>query len=286
MHFVEAKNIISSKNGVNLYRGCTHGCIYCDSRSACYQMKHQFEDIEVKSNAIELFELELKKKKPCMIGTGSMSDPYIPLEKELLYTRKMLELIEKYGFGVCIQTKSNLILRDIELLDQINQKTKAVVAVTLTTYDESLCKKIEPNVSSTLERVEILKECAKRKIPTIVWLDPILPFINDTKENLMGILNYCIENNVYGILCFGMGLTLREGNREYYYKQLDKLFPKLKYKYINTYHNKYEVNSPNNNELMKLFYKVTSEHNIHTDINNLFSYMYEFPKKYEQLSLF
>lgn len=286
MHFVEAKNIISSKNGVNLYRGCTHGCIYCDSRSACYQMKHQFEDIEVKSNAIELFELELKKKKPCMIGTGSMSDPYIPLEKELLYTRKMLEFIEKYGFGVCIQTKSDLILRDIELLDQINQKTKAVVAVTLTTYDESLCKKIEPNVSSTLERVEILKECAKRKIPTIVWLDPILPFINDTEENLMGILNYCIENNVYGILCFGMGLTLREGNREYYYKQLDKLFPKLKYKYINTYHNKYEVNSPNNNELMKLFYKVTSEHNIHTDINNLFSYMHEFPKKYEQLSLF
>lgn len=286
MHFVEAKSIISSKNGVNLYRGCTHGCIYCDSRSACYQMKHQFEDIEVKSNAIELFELELKKKKPCMIGTGSMSDPYIPLEKDLLYTRKMLELIEKYGFGVCIQTKSNLILRDIELLDQINQKTKAVVSVTLTTYDESLCKKIEPNVSSTLERVEILKECAKRKIPTIVWLDPILPFINDTKENLMGILNYCIENNVYGILCFGMGLTLREGNREYYYKQLDKLFPKLKYKYINTYHNKYEVNSPNNNELMKLFYKVTSEHNIHTNIDYLFRYMQEFPKKYEQLSLF
>lgn len=286
MHFVEAKNIISSKNGVNLYRGCTHGCIYCDSRSACYQMKHQFEDIEVKSNAIELFELELKKKKPCMIGTGSMSDPYIPLEKELLYTRKMLELIEKYGFGVCIQTKSNLILRDIELLDQINQKTKAVVAVTLTTYDESLCKKIEPNVSSTLERVEILKECAKRNIPTIVWLDPILPFINDTKENLMGILNYCIDNNVYGILCFGMGLTLREGNREYYYKQLDKLFPKLKYKYINTYHNKYEVNSPNNNELMKLFYKVTSEHNIHTNIDYLFRYMHEFPKNYEQLSLF
>ena len=286
MHFVEAKTILSKDNGINLYRGCTHGCIYCDSRSNCYQMKHDFEDIEVKSNALALLENELIRKRPCMIGTGSMSDPYMHIEKNLLYTRQMLELIDKYGFGVAIQTKSNLILRDIDLIEKINKKTKAVVQVTLTTYDEDLCKKIEPNVSTTLERVEILKECKKRGIPTIVWLDPILPFINDTKENLIGVLNYCIENNVYGIICFNMGLTLRDGNREYFYKKLDEHFPNLKYKYMKTYGNKYEVNSLFNNDLMKLFYEVTSKNGIKTDIKELFNYMHEFPKGFKQLSLF
>ena len=190
MHLVKVKSILSKNNGLNIYRGSLHGCIYCDSRSKCYQLKHDFEDVEVKENAIVLLEEALKKKVPCMIGTGSMSDPYNPLEKKFLYTRKMLELIEKYEFGVSIITKSDLILRDIDIIDRINQKTKAVVQVTLTTYDEVLCKKIEPYVSSTKERVEILKECKKRNIPTIVWLDPILPFINDNQKNLLGILDY------------------------------------------------------------------------------------------------
>lgn len=286
MHLVESKSILSKSNGLNLYRGCTHGCIYCDSRSKCYQMKHDFEDIEVKKNALVLLESTLRKKKPCMIGTGAMSDPYLHLEEKLNYTRKMLELIDKYGFGVAIQTKSNLILRDIDLIDRINKKSKAVVQVTLTTYDEELCKKLEPNVSTTKERVEILKECSKRGIPTIVWLDPILPFINDTKENLLGILNYCVENNVYGILCFGMGLTLREGNREYFYKKLDELFPRLKERYIKTYGNKYEVTSLYNNELMKIFYSITNKYDIKTNIYELFAYMHEFPAKYKQLSFF
>ena len=115
MHFVDAKGILSAQNGMNLYRGCTHGCIYCDSRSDCYQMNHDFEDIEIKENALELLQEKLDKKAPCMIGTGSMSDPYIPIEKDLKMTRGMLELIDKYGFGVAIQTKSNLIMRDIDL---------------------------------------------------------------------------------------------------------------------------------------------------------------------------
>lgn len=286
MHFVEAKTILGKGNGINIYRGCTHGCIYCDSRSKCYQMKHDFEDVEIKSNALLLLEKELMRKKPCMIGTGSMSDPYMHVEHKLMYTRKMLELIEKYGFGVAIQTKSDMILRDIDLIDRINKKTKAVVQITLTTFDENLCKKLEPNVCTSTKRVEVLKECKKRGIPTIVWLDPILPFINDTKENLLGILNYCIENNVYGIICFGMGLTLREGNREYFYEKLDELFPKLKYKYIKIFGNKYEVNSLQNNELMKLFFEITRKNGIKTDVKELFDYMHEFPRKYEQLSLF
>lgn len=229
MHYVKSKNILSPKNGMNFYRGCSHGCIYCDSRSNIYNMKHEFEDIEIKENGVELLKNTLKKKhKKVMIGTGSMTDQYIPLESEVQNIRKSLELIYKYKFGFTTITKSNLILRDLDLLKKINEQTKVVIQITLTTYNEELCKKIEPNVCTTKERVNVLKKLNKAKIPTIVWLSPLLPFINDTEENLKGILNYCIKTNVKGILCFGIGLTLREGNREYFYKKLDELKPGLK----------------------------------------------------------
>ena len=158
MHYVTAKSILSASNGMNLYRGCTHGCIYCDSRSLCYHMNHAFEDIEVKENALELLEDSLKRKrKKCMIGTGAMTDPYIPVEKELQYVRKSLLLAEKYGFGFTLITKSAQVLRDLDILKRINEKTKCVVQMTLTTYDETLCRKLEPNVSTTRERFEALK---------------------------------------------------------------------------------------------------------------------------------
>lgn len=158
MHEVISKGILSSNNGMNIYRGCTHGCIYCDARSHCYGMDHIFEDIEIKSNVLQLLEDTLRKKrKKCMIGTGAMSDPYIHLEEKLQNTRRCLEIIEKYGFGLAIQTKSNRILRDLDLLKSINNKAKCVVQITLTTYDEELCKIIEPNVSTTKERFEVLK---------------------------------------------------------------------------------------------------------------------------------
>ena len=214
MHYVNAKGILSSTNGMNLYRGCSHGCIYCDSRSKCYHMDHAFEDIEVKANAVELLESALKRKRgKCMLGTGSMTDPYIPLESELGHVRKALSLAYQYGFGFTLITKSNRVLRDLDLLKSINDKTKCVVQMTLTTYDESLCRKLEPNVSTTQERFETLKLLRKEGIPTVVWLCPILPFINDTEENLTGILNYCVEAKVYGIINFGMGMTLREGSK-------------------------------------------------------------------------
>ena len=152
MHFVKAKGILSAKNGMNLYRGCSHGCIYCDSRSNCYHMEHAFEDIEVKENAIELLKDALtRKRKKCMIGTGSMTDPYIPPEMKLGNVRKALELVYEYGFGFTVITTSNRILRDLDLLQKINEKTKCVVQMTLTTCDEDLCRKIEPNVSTTKE---------------------------------------------------------------------------------------------------------------------------------------
>lgn len=280
MHFVKAKGILSSKNGMNLYRGCSHGCIYCDSRSRCYHMEHAFEDIEIKENAIELLEYALlHKRKKCMIGTGSMTDPYIPLEMEIGNVRKALHLIYKYGFGFIVITKSDRILRDLDLLQKINETTKCVVQMTLTTYDEALCRKIEPNVSTTKERFEVLKQLRDAGIPTVVWLTPILPFINDTEKNITSILDLCIEADVYGIICYGMGLTLREGNREYFYEQLDRLFPLLKEKYMRIYGNQYIIESPNNNRLMELFVQTCRQHGIVHDNEQIFQYLHTFEEK-------
>ncbi len=289
MHFVTAKGILSSKNAMNLYRGCSHGCIYCDSRSRCYHMDHAFEDIEVKENAVELLENALQhKRKKCMISTGSMTDPYIPLEMEIGNVRKALHLIDEYGFGFTVITKSDRILRDIDLLQKINEKTKCVVQMTLTTCDEDLCQSIEPNVSTTGERFEVLKQMRDAGIPTIVWMTPILPFINDTESNISGILDMCIEADVYGIICYGMGLTLREGNREYFYKQLDRLFPQLKEKYIRTYGNQYMVTSPDHDRLMTLFYEKCRRNGIIHNNEQLFSYLHTFEEKNcsRQMTLF
>lgn len=280
MHFKQYKTILSPKNGMNIYRGCSHGCIYCDSRSKCYQMDHDFEDIEVKTNAPEMLEAALKsKRKKCMISTGAMTDPYIPLEKKLQYTRRCLELIDKYGFGVAIQTKSNRILRDLDLLKSINEKTKCVVQMTLTTFDENLCRIIEPNVSTTKERFEVLIRMRDAGIPTVVWLCPLLPFINDTEENLLGILDYCLEARVYGILNFGIGVTLREGDREYFYKKLDEHFPGLKAKYHQKYGYSYEVRSGNNDKLMEIFTKECSKHGVVCSNDEIFQYMHTFENR-------
>lgn len=287
MHKVKAKGILSAANGMNIYRGCQHGCIYCDARSKCYQMNHQFEDIEVKENAPELLENALKRKRrKCMIGTGAMSDPYIPLEKELKLTRRCLEIINRYGFGVTVQTKSASVMRDIDLFTKINDKSKAVLQMTLTTADESLCRIIEPNVSVTKERFETLKAFHENGIPSVVWLSPFLPFINDTKENIDGLLKYCIDAKVRGIICFGIGLTLRDGDREYFYSRLDKHFPNMKERYIYTYGNSYQLTSNNNNVLMNRISEVCRNHGIMFGVENVFSYLRKFESKTEQLSLF
>lgn len=289
MHFVDAKGILSSENGMNIYRGCTHGCIYCDSRSRCYQFTHDFEDIEVKQNAPQLLEKALRsKRKKCMIGTGAMCDPYMHCEMELGLTRRCLELIDYYGFGLAIQTKSDRILRDLDLLKSINQKTKCVVQMTLTTYDEDLCRIVEPCVCTTKRRFEVLQIMKENGIPTVVWMSPILPFLNDTEENLEGLLDYCIRAGVYGILCFGFGMTLRQGDREHYYAALERHFPGLKEKYRQKYGYQYEITSDHHGELMAVLRTECRKHGIVCDVGKLFSYFHEFPKDrgYEQLSLF
>lgn len=287
MHFAQAKSILSPKNGMNLYRGCQHGCIYCDARSLCYQMNHPFEDIGVKENALPLLEQALRaKRKKCMIGTGAMSDPYMPLEEKLQLTRGALELIHRYGFGVAIQTKSCRILRDLELLKAINDQSKAVVQMTLTTYDERLCRMVEPNVSTTCQRAEALRKFRDAGIPTVVWLSPLLPWLNDTPENILGILEYCRGAGVKGIINFGMGLTLRDGDREYYYAALDRHFPGLKQRYIQTYGNAYELPSPNSQALWQLFHEKCEQYGIWHDNDRIFSYMMTFEEKEKQMSFF
>lgn len=288
MHYVKVKGILSPSGGMNLYRGCSHDCIYCDSRSDCYQMNHAFEDIEVKENALVLLENTLRRKrKRCMIGTGAMSDPYIPLETQLEYTKKALLLIEQYGFGVALQTKSDRVLRDLDILKRINRKTKAVVQMTLTTADDALCRIIEPNVSTTKERFEALKILRDNGIPTVVWLCPILPYINDTEDNIRQILEMCIEAKVRGIICFEMGLTLRGGNREYFYRRLDKDFPGLKERYIREFGNQYAVSSPHNAALMRLFHRTCEANDILHNNDQIFAYMHQFEEKNapQQLSL-
>ncbi|MBP3791136.1 MAG: radical SAM protein [Methanobrevibacter sp.] len=285
MHYVSSKSILSSTNSMNLYRGCSHGCIYCDSRSDVYNMNHKFEDIEVKQNALELLKKELIRRKPAMIGTGAMTDPYVPLEGRLEYLRKSLELIYRYGFGFTCITKSDLILRDLDLICKINEKSKAVVQITLTTASDDLCRIVEPNVCPASRRVEVLDKLKEKGIPTVVWLCPILPYINDTEENINSILDSCIETGVKGIINMGMGLTLRQGNREYFYRKLDEHFPGLRERYVREFGNSYSIPSPNDDELRKIFERRTSENGILNDVEDIFSYLHEFPSKSVQSKL-
>lgn len=287
MHYREVRGILSAQNGMNLYRGCTHGCIYCDSRSRCYHFEHPFEDVEVKRNAPELLEAALRGKRgKCMIGTGAMSDPYMPLERELGLTRACLEIIERHGFGLTILTKSDGILRDIDLLERIHKKAKCVVQMTLTTYDEALCRVLEPNVCTTHRRYEVLKAFQARGIPTVVWLCPLLPFINDTEENLRGILGYCFDAGVRGIVNFGIGLTLREGDREYFYEQLDAHFPGLRRRYAQKYGLQYHVTSDRHEALMEIFRAECRRRGVLCEVDEIFRYLRAFPEAGEQLSLF
>lgn len=286
MHMVQAKGILSAKNGMNIYRGCTHGCIYCDARSDCYNMTHAFEDIEVKQNAPQLLEQALKaKRRRCMIGTGAMSDPYLHAEKELCLTRSCLELIERYGFGLAIQTKSDLIMRDIDLIDSINRRAKAVVQMTLTTADEDLCRIAEPNVCTTKRRFEVLCEMHERGIHTVVWLSPLLPYINDSPENVAAIVDMAGKAGCMGIICFDMGLTLRSGDREHYYSALERHFPGLRERYIREYGDAYMLTSPNAAKLWRVFVTECRSRGIEYRTDAVFDFMRRFEES-EQLTLF
>ncbi len=258
MKYIKAKTILSnwsngdswfgSNYGMNIYKGCSHGCIYCDSRSQCYRIDN-FDEVRGKEDTLLLLQKELMtKKKKGIIATGAMSDPYNPLEAKHKLTRGALELINRHGFGVSLLTKSDLVARDIDLLEKIKKHSPSMVKFTITTYDDELCKKVEPNVVETSKRLVALEKISQAGIFTGVMLWPILPFINDSVDNIRLITRTSAESGAkFVIPC--LGVTLRQNQRIHYYQQLDRLFPGLKQKYIKTYGNSYECYSPNQRQL-------------------------------------
>lgn len=264
MEFVSAKTIISSYSNnnswfgsnynMNIYKGCCHGCIYCDSRSECYRVE-KFDEVRVKEKALAIIERELKsKRKTGVIGTGSMSDPYNPFEKQFKLTRGALELINLYRFGVSIATKSDLIIRDIDLLKAISAHSPVLIKVTITTADDTICKKVEPNVAVSSDRFKVIKKLSENGIFGGILLMPVLPFIEDTVENISSIIKLAHENGAKFIYP-AFGVTLRQNQREWYYNKLDEHFPTLKQKYMQHYANTYECRSPKAMELWALFKK-------------------------------
>lgn len=248
MEFVQAKSILQKAShgeewfgidyNMNLYKGCCHKCIYCDSRSNCYQVE-DFDRVRAKKNEIEILNQELKsKRKKGVIGIGAMSDTYNPFEREYEITRKALKLISYYNFGVSIETKSNLITRDIEIFNEINSKADVILKFTITTANDELSKKIEPNVCISSERLKAMKKLSDNGLFVGTLLTPIIPFITDSEENIRDVIRLSAENGAKFVFSMG-GVTLRENQREYFYEQLDKSFPKLKEKYIRTYGNNY-----------------------------------------------
>lgn len=243
-HWSKGENWFGMNYNMNLYKGCSHGCIYCDSRSDCYQIKN-FDSVRAKANALEILEKELKsKRKKGVISFGAMNDPYNPYEKEQKLTRGALKLINKYGFGVGMLTKSNLILRDIDLYKEIKKHSSVMVKLTITTFDDNLCKVIEPHVSPSSVRFSVLKELSDAGFYTGVMLWPLLPFINDNVDNVKLIVEQAANSGAHFVAPY-LGVTLRQNQRFYFYKQLDLKFPGIKEKYINHFGTNYECISPN-----------------------------------------
>jgi DNA repair photolyase len=261
MEYIPARSIVirPKKQGwfgvdynMNIYRGCSHGCIYCDSRSLCYKID-DFDTVKTKQDALRIIRDDLvKKRKPGVIGTGAMSDPYNPFEKELKLTRNALELINAYRFGVAIATKSTLIKRDVDVLKDIQAKAPALIKLTVTTSDDNLSSIIEPNAPQSSERFDTIKTLTAQGIYTGILMMPILPFINETEENIITLVHKAKESGARFIYP-AFGMTLRSGNREYFYKNLDKSFPGIKEKYEKRYGTRYSCTSSKVKKLWNIF---------------------------------
>lgn len=297
MEFIETKSIVSNyikdnmwfavDYNMNIYKGCCHGCIYCDSRSECYHIDN-FDTVRAKKDAISIIYKELKsKKKSGVIGTGAMSDPYNPSEKKYELTRKALKEINRFNFGVAIATKSPLITRDIDILKEINEHSPVIAKITITTFDDELCKKIEPNVAPSSERFKAIRELSQNGIFAGILLLPILPFINDTEENIKNIINEAHKCGAKFIYSYGMGVTLRANQRDYYYEKIRELFPSenLVGKYIGTYGNPYEYGSVNHDKLVKIFKSECEKHGILYKMKDIVK-AYKKDKEVQQISMF
>ena len=264
MEYIPAKTILSGwrpgsgwfgiNYNLNLYRGCCHGCIYCDSRSDCYG-NDRFDTVRAKENALFLLRGELRRKvKTGIVGTGAMSDPYNPFERDLMLTRHALELLAAYGFGAAIATKSELIERDIDVLQEIAQAAPVLCKVTVTTADDALCRKIEPHVSVSSRRLEAVARLSQAGIFTGLLMMPVLPFLEDSPENILGIVRRAKEAGARFIYP-ALGMTLRQNQRDWYFEKLETLFPgeNLAERYRRRYGNSYECRCPGLPALWKLF---------------------------------
>ena len=269
---------------MNIYRGCCHGCIYCDSRSDCYR-NPDFSTVKAKDNALQIVRDDLRRKvKTGVIATGAMSDPYNPFEKNEKLTRNSLELINAFGFGVAIDTKGSLVTRDIDILKDIGTHSPVIVKISITADDDTLSKIIEPGAATSSERFIALKKLSDAGIFCGVLMMPILPFINDTEENITAIVNEAKKAGAKFIYP-AFGVTMRQGNREYFFEQLDKYFPGYKEKYISKYRNNYVCTSPKARKLWSLFTMLCKHNNILYDMKDI-TYAYKRPYENEQLSLF
>ncbi|MBN1487426.1 MAG: radical SAM protein [Anaerolineae bacterium] len=267
------------KYNMNLYRGCQHRCIYCDSRSECYQIDNFDKEVLVKANAIPLLRDELSRKRvKGTIGLGSMNDLYMPLEKDVNLTGQALGVIAEFGFPVHIITKSDLVLRDLETLKRIRE-TFATVSFTITTADDALGKKVEPGAPLVSKRFQAIKVLSDNGIQAGITLMPVLPFIEDTEENITAIVEQAAAAGVHYILP-ALGMTLRDRQRAYYYNQLDRLFPSLRQRYQQTYGDRYSVDVPNAKQLYALLGELCERYGIAMRIP-----MYKQPEV-KQLSLF
>lgn len=297
MEYIEAKSIVSGyaeenrwfgiNYNMNIYKGCCHGCIYCDSRSQCYGIE-DFDRVRAKANSIEIIRKELKgKRRKGVVGTGSMSDPYNPFEEKMMLTRGALEQIDSLNFGVAIATKSSLVTRDIDILKRIKSHSPVLIKTTITTLDDGLCKKIEPNVATSSERFKAIKELSSNGIFSGILLMPILPFVNDTEENIIGIVERASKVGAKFIFAYGMGLTLRQNQRDYYYMQLNKIFKdkNLVKMYMDNFGEAYECSSLNSKKLWITFKNQCEKYGILYKMKDIIE-AYKKAYEVEQIKLF
>ncbi|WMJ86501.1 SPL family radical SAM protein [Anaerocolumna sp. MB42-C2] len=293
MQYIPAKTIITkTKNtswfgtdyNMNIYKGCCHGCIYCDSRSDCYRVD-QFDTVRAKDNALEIIRDELRRKvKTGVIGTGAMSDPYNPFEKELSLTRHALELADAFHFGIAVATKGTLITRDIDILQSIKEHSPVICKITITNTDDAISGLIEPNTAPSSQRFEAVRKLSEAGIFIGILFMPVLPFISDNKENIVSMVSLAKKNGAKFIYP-AFGVTLRNNQREYFYEKLDEVFPDLKMKYISRYGDRYQCTSPNARELYRLFAHECEENHILYNMKDIIA-GYKSGYEYNQLSLF
>ncbi|MGN0367905.1 MAG: SPL family radical SAM protein [Wujia sp.] len=277
MHYKEVKSVLSPQNGLNIYRGCTHGCLYCDARSTCHRLDHDFDDVEVKARAVDMLEYTLKKKRTrSMIHVGALSEAYVPVEEELQLLRRCLLQIERFDFGLVLHTNSKLVLRDIDILDKINRKTKCIVMMRLFAVDDNLCKRLEPGNTTTSERAEILRELQKRNICAIVSLTPVLPYINDDLQNIKGILELCSQCGVYAVLTDKLSPVMREGNRERFFDLIGKEFPDIYEKYEQEFLEEKNLKSPSLKEIQALIRDFCEAHHMQYDKEEILRFTREY----------